>query len=319
MAATRKPISKGIAKVPVIMQMETLECGAAALAMVMAYYGKWMPLEQVRVACGVSRDGTSIENVLKAAESYGVQALDYGASLEALQNRATFPCIVSWNVTQYVVCCGFSGNRVHINDPARGSLKIPVEEFMRSYSGTVILFEPTDAFEAGGKRKSMLEFARNRLRGAGVAVAFVALTTLIGYLFEMISPAFTRFLLDRLLTNDNAELLWHCGPFPPALSKEGVCIKDCKGSYQLKDGHLTLVRFDADHGTYKLFVEEADTCDGPKTTGNYVWFETKDWGKWEDKLMYGPYIHHIAGVYGSYKEVFREACKYLGVEFDCVD
>ena len=94
---------------------------------------------------------------------------------------------------------------------------------------------------------------------------------------------------------------------PDTLSTEGICVNECKGSYQLKDGHLTLVRFDADHGTYKLFVEEADTCDGPKTTGNYVWFETKDWGKWEDKLMYGPYIHHIAGVYGSYKEVFREA------------
>ena len=132
-------------------------------------------------------------------------------------------------------------------------------------------------------------------------------------------PSFLADITIRHPYNDNAELLWHCGPFPPALSKEGVCIKDCKGSYQLKDGHLTLVRFDADHGTYKLFVEEADTCDGPKTTGNYVWFETKDWGKWEDKLMYGPYIHHIAGVYGSYKEVFREACKYLGVEFDCVD
>ena len=72
MGKVNRPKREGIAKVPVIMQMEALECGAAALAMIMAYYGKWMPLEQVRLDCGVSRDGASVQNIAKAARAYGM-------------------------------------------------------------------------------------------------------------------------------------------------------------------------------------------------------------------------------------------------------
>lgn len=132
------------------------------------------------------------------------------------------------------------------------------------------------------------------------------------------TPSFLADITVRHPQNDNAELLWHCGPFPPALAKREAFVEKGQGQYQLKNGGLTLIRFDADHQTYSLFAEECQTTYGPATTGNYVWIETKDWGRWEDKLMYGPYIHHIAGVYGSYKDVLREACKYLGVSFDCV-
>lgn len=132
------------------------------------------------------------------------------------------------------------------------------------------------------------------------------------------TPSFLADITVRHPQNDNAELLWHCGPFPPMLAKGRAEVSEGKGEYQLKDGPLTLVRFDADHHEYRLLAEECETTDGPATTGNYVWIQTQDWGKWEDKLMYGPYIHHIAGVYGSYKEVFREACKYMGVTYDHV-
>ena len=132
------------------------------------------------------------------------------------------------------------------------------------------------------------------------------------------TPSFLADITVRHPQNENAELLWHCGPFPPVLAKNTPAVKDCKGSYQLKDGTLTLVRFEADHQDYVLLAEECNTTDGPETTGNYVWIETQDWGKWEDKLMYGPYIHHIAGVYGSYKDVFHEACKYINVTHDYV-
>ena len=207
MAKVNRPKTKGIANVPMVMQMETLECGAAALAMVMAYYGKWMPLEQVRLDCGVSRDGASALNIAKAARNYGMEVAGYERGIDALKEMGSFPCIVTWKANDYVVCRGFKGNFVYVNDPAKGSYKISVDEFARHYGGICLTFEPTSEFVPGGKRKSTVEFARNRLRGAGVAVTFVALTTLIGYLLEMLSPAFTRFFLDHLLTGENSELL----------------------------------------------------------------------------------------------------------------
>ncbi len=132
------------------------------------------------------------------------------------------------------------------------------------------------------------------------------------------TPSFLADITVRHPQNDNAELLWHCGPFPYELAKDKACVNAGKGQYELKEGKLTLVRFDTDHNDYYLLAEECETTSGPATDGNYVWIQTQDWGKWEDKLMYGPYIHHIAGVYGSYKEVFHEACKYMGVIHDSV-
>ena len=223
------------------MQMETLECGAAALAMVMAYYGKWMPLEQVRIDCGVSRDGASVVNIAKAARSYGMEVEGYSRGMDALRELGPFPCIVTWNSGD-VVCCGFKGNRVYVNDPAKGSRKISVEEFERSYGGVCLTFVPTERFVPGGKRKSTISFARNRLRGAGVAVAFVALTTLIGYLFEMTTPAFTRFFMDHLLTGENSELLM---PFIGILSLVAVLqviVIAVKSIYSLKiNGKMAVI------------------------------------------------------------------------------
>lgn len=201
------PISSGTVKVPMVMQMESLECGAAALAMILAYYGKWMPLERVRADCGVSRDGTNIENMGKVARDYGLDVEGYRYDIGMLREKGTLPCIVLWNRNRYVVLCGFKGKHAYINDPARGSIRISMAEFERSYSGVCLFFSPSESFEPGGKRKSTLAFARNRLRGAAAAVAFVAITTLIGYLFEMLTPGFTRFFMDHLLTGENSDLL----------------------------------------------------------------------------------------------------------------
>ena len=105
-----KPITGRVARVPVMMQMEALECGAASLAMVLAYYGKWLPLERVRADCGVSRDGSNARNVLKAARSYGMTAKGYRYEPELLRAEGTFPCIIHWNFDHFVVLCGFKGN-----------------------------------------------------------------------------------------------------------------------------------------------------------------------------------------------------------------
>ena len=124
-----QPVRKGAAKVPVVMQMEALECGAACLAMVMAFYEKWIPLEQVRRDCGVSRDGSNARNVLIAARRYGFEADGYRMEVEALRENAFYPCIIHWNFNHFVVLDGFKGDKAVINDPARGTVRVSMEEF----------------------------------------------------------------------------------------------------------------------------------------------------------------------------------------------
>ncbi|MBQ9392810.1 MAG: ATP-binding cassette domain-containing protein, partial [Oscillospiraceae bacterium] len=198
---------KKVVKAPVVMQREALECGAACLAMVLAYHGKWVPLEQLRVDCGVSRDGSKAGNMIKAARSYRLEAKGYRMSLEAVRQLRTLPCIIHWNFNHFVVLCGFRGNHAYLNDPARGSLRVTMEEFDRAFTGIVLTFAPTEEFVPDGRRISTLAFARKRLAGAGAAMAFVMLTSVIGYVFTLISPAFSRFFMDRLLTGENGELL----------------------------------------------------------------------------------------------------------------
>ena len=188
----KAPLTRGVAKVPVIIQLEALECGAASLTMILAYYNKWIPLEQVRADCGVSRDGSNAKNVLKAARSYGLIAKGYRYEPEDLKKNGKFPCIIHWNFNHFVVLNGFKGNKAILNDPAKGTYSVTMEAFDRSFTGICLMFEPSEAFEPSGKPKSMITFARKRLKGAGVAVAFVMLTTVISSLLGIISPAFSR-------------------------------------------------------------------------------------------------------------------------------
>ena len=201
------PIVKGVASVPVVMQMEALECGAASLTMIMHYYKNWIPLEQARVDCGVSMDGASAKNILVAARSYGLTANAWRVEPEDLQSEGPFPCIIHWGFNHFVVLCGFQGKQAVINDPARGRVKVEWEEFDREFTGVCLCFEPGENFAPSGKPKSVLSYARERLRGSGTAVAFVVLTTTIASLLGIISPAFSRTFLDRLLSGTNPEWL----------------------------------------------------------------------------------------------------------------
>ena len=210
----KAPVKTGAAKVPVIMQMEALECGAACLAMVLAYYRKWIPLEQVRYDCGVSRDGSNMKNVYLAAQHYGLEVHGYRMEPEGLKENGTFPCIIHWEFNHFVVLDGFKGGKAILNDPARGIVKLTMEEFDEGFTGLVLTFAPGENFEPSGKRRSTLEFARKRLKGAGPAVAFVVLTSVISYLFEVIRPVMSRIFYDRLLTRQAPEWFY---PFLTAL------------------------------------------------------------------------------------------------------
>ncbi len=214
----KRPITSGVAKVPVIMQMEALECGAASLCMVMAYYDKWVPLEQVRKDCGVSRDGSKASNMLKAARSYGFVAKGFRLEPDQLREKGQFPCIIHWDFNHFVVCDGFKGNKVYLNDPAKGNYAVSQETFDQSFTGICLFIEPGEGFEPGGKPKSVLSFARKRLKGAETAMAFVVVTTVIASLVGILSAGFSRVFLDELLTGKEP------GWFVPFLIVLGVLI-----------------------------------------------------------------------------------------------
>ena len=215
----KQPVTKGVAKVPVVMQMEALECGAASLTMILAYYGKWIPLEQVRADCGVSRDGSNARNVLKAARSYGLWAKGYRYEPETLKREGKFPCIIHWNFNHFVVLNGFKGNKAYLNDPAKGSYSVSMETFDESFTGICLIFAPGENFAPGGKPKSMMEYAKKRLKGSGTAIAFVVMTSIITSLMGLINPAFSRIFLDRLLSGKNPDWVL---PYFAALAGMGV-------------------------------------------------------------------------------------------------
>ena len=206
--AVNAPVRTGVAKVPVIMQMEALECGAASLAMILAYYRKWVPLEQVRLDCGVSRDGSNMKNVFLAAQHYGLEVHGYRMELDGLKESGSFPCIIHWEFNHFVVLDGFKNGKAVLNDPARGIVRIPMEQFDESFTGLVMTFAPGEHFEPSGKRRSTLEFARKRLKGAAPAVVFVVLTSMISCLFGVIDPVMSRIFFDRLLTGKALQWLY---------------------------------------------------------------------------------------------------------------
>ena len=204
----KKPASgKKVANVPIIMQLEALECGAASLTMIMAYYGKWVALEQVRVDCGVSRNGSNAKNICRAAEKYGFKTKGYAYNVQKLKERGKFPAIIHWGGGHFVVLDGFKGNKAIINDPARGLVKIDLETFDKIFTGIYIEIIPDENFEPGGKRKSIFAFAKKRLKGAAALIAFFAITTIVFYLFTIVNPVMSQVYVDYLLGGNNPDWL----------------------------------------------------------------------------------------------------------------
>ena len=186
-----------------VMQMEALECGAATLAMVLAYYGKWLPLEQVREACGVSRDGSSAHSLLKAARAYGMEANGYRVSVEALEGMQ--PAILHWNFNHFVVFRGFNGNHAYINDPALGPMELTMEDFSRSFTGVALELKPTDDFQPEGAPVSILSYVKKYLNGAREAFWLTFVFSLLAAFVAISVPLFTNIFFDEILSGRNRD------------------------------------------------------------------------------------------------------------------
>ena len=141
--------------IPVIMQMEATECGAASLAMVLAYYGLRLPLEQVREDCGISRDGSKLSNIAKAAIKHGMDVHIHKYGIQSVREKVEFPAIIHWNYNHFVVLQGFEKNCALLNDPARGRVRVSMEEFDGAYTGVVLCMKPAENFVPGGKPDSV--------------------------------------------------------------------------------------------------------------------------------------------------------------------
>ncbi|TEB13180.1 NHLP family bacteriocin export ABC transporter peptidase/permease/ATPase subunit [Pelotomaculum propionicicum] len=192
-----KPPARRV-KTPTVLQMEAVECGAASLAMILAYHGRIVPLEELRHACGVSRDGSKASNIVKAARSYGLIAGGYRRDPDGLKEMR-FPMIIHWEFNHFVVLEGFKKGRVYLNDPGQGTRTVSEEEFDRSFTGIALTFEPGPDFRPGGVKHGLIPALRRRLSGLEPALAYVVLASLFLLLPGMAIPTFTRVFVDYVV------------------------------------------------------------------------------------------------------------------------
>ena len=185
---------RGRFRTPTILQMEATECGAACLAMILAREKRWIPLEEMRVACGVSRDGSKASNILRAARLHGLAAKGYRKDIEDLVSLP-FPMIIFWNYNHFVVLEGmdFRTGTAWINDPAVGPCRISAEEFKESFSNVCLIFEKTPTFQKSGSKPSLLRGFRERLRGSETAFVFLILVGIGLVLPGLALPVLSRW------------------------------------------------------------------------------------------------------------------------------
>ena len=186
-------------KVPTVLQMEALECGAASLAMILAYYGRWVPLEKLRADCGVSRNGAKASSILKAARTYGLDARGGKYSADLLKQKNEFPCIIHWNFSHFVVLCGFSRTKAVINDPANGTRTVPMKEFEESFTGICLFFSPNGDFIKEGHPKSGYSYIKNRLSGQKRLLTLILTAALCLAIAGVFGVLLSRVFLDELL------------------------------------------------------------------------------------------------------------------------
>jgi NHLM bacteriocin system ABC transporter peptidase/ATP-binding protein len=195
-------------RTPTVLQMEAVECGAAALGMILAYYRRWVPLEKLRVDCGVSRDGVNALNMVKVGRSYGLEVSGNKRDVDELGDLK-LPFIVFWNYNHFLVVEGFSSTHAFLNDPAAGRRSVTRDDFERQYSGAAITFKKGPEFKPGGKPKSTARALFSRMKGTGVGLLFVLFASLILVVPGLVIPAFMRIFMDDILNQGRKDwILW---------------------------------------------------------------------------------------------------------------
>jgi NHLM bacteriocin system ABC transporter peptidase/ATP-binding protein len=209
-APPKKKRRQKTVRTPTVLQMEAVECGAASLSMVLSHYGKHVPLEELRIACGVSRDGSRASNLLKAARGYGLQAKGMQMETAAL-TEVKAPAILFWEFNHYVVYDGmgrrFGRCGVHINDPAKGRRFVPMEDFDTSFTGVVLILEPGENFHRGGHRPGIMGAMPARLRGLRDTTLAALLASLLLVAVGAAMPALSRTYIDMFLIGEQTSLL----------------------------------------------------------------------------------------------------------------
>jgi NHLM bacteriocin system ABC transporter peptidase/ATP-binding protein len=188
-------------KTPTVLQMEWVECGAASLAMVLAYHGLWVPLEQVRVACGVSRDGTKASNIIKAARRFGLSAKGFRKEPETLGDLP-MPSIIHWQFNHFVVLERLDGKYAYINDPAVGRRRVDLTEFDQAFTGVVLAMEPGPDFHAAGHKPSVLPVLGRELAHSKSAVALLLVASVALAVPGIVIPAFSKIFVDDILVRN---------------------------------------------------------------------------------------------------------------------
>jgi ATP-binding cassette, subfamily C, bacterial len=210
--ATKKllPTTKRV-KTPTVLQMEAVECGAAALGSILAYHGRIVPLTDLRRDCGVSRDGSKASNMVKAAKMYGMEAKGFKKELAQLAELKP-PYIVFWHFNHFIVVDGLKADRAYINDPGSGPRQVTAEEFDEGYTGVVLTFEPGADFQRKGRKPSMTAALWKRLKGSSGALTYCMVTGLFLTLIGLVIPVFSQIFVDEILVQGRRDwlfpLLW---------------------------------------------------------------------------------------------------------------
>lgn len=193
-------------RTPIVLQMEAVECGAAALGIILSYYGRIVPLAELRRECGVSRDGSKASNVLKAARLYGLEAKGFKKPFEELKTVYP-PYIVFWNFNHFLVVEGFGKNRVYLNDPGSGRRTVSLEEFRQAYTGVVLIFEPGSQFQKIGKKQNIMRTLSSRLKSSRWAIAYCLIAGLLLTIPRLAVPAFSQVFVDEILIQNRIDWL----------------------------------------------------------------------------------------------------------------